>query len=177
MSVLINWLMSLGNFSARRLRWSKLILTTLWLIVLMLNSGHLKLGWTVSLHSQKLIVHKIIVGSLKATCSLDPIPTWLVKQSVDVLTPVITLMLNWSFRKGRYLTVGKALLPFLECLKRLALIIFLTTLDLLVIHLLLPKLLNRQWLVTCLLMVEFMRYYHLWISRPIALSVQLRLLW
>lgn len=69
-------------------------MTTLWLIVLMLNSGHLKLGWTVSLHLQKLIVHKIIVGSLNATCSLDPIPTWLVKQSVDVLIPVITLTLN-----------------------------------------------------------------------------------
>lgn len=118
MSVLINWLMSLGNFSARRLRWSKLILTTLYLIVLMLNSGHLKLGWTVSVHSQKLIVHKIIVGSLKATCSLDPIPTWLLKQSVDVLTPVITLMLNWSFRKGQVPDCWKSAIVIPRVLKK-----------------------------------------------------------
>ena len=84
----------------------------------MLNSGHLKLGWTVSLHSQKLIVHKIIVGSLNATCSLDPISTWLVKQSVDVLTPVITLMVNLSFREGRVpQTVGKALCHSLSAKK------------------------------------------------------------
>ena len=45
-------------------------------------------------------VCKIIIRSLNATCSLDYIPIWLVKQSPDVLTPVIILMVILSIQEG-----------------------------------------------------------------------------
>ena len=45
-------------------------------------------------------VQHIIMSSSNATCVLDPIPTWLVKSCSDVLTPVITQMLNLSLLEG-----------------------------------------------------------------------------
>lgn len=41
-------------------------------------------------------VCKLIHSSSNAACSLDPIPTWLVKACLGVLSPVITRMVNLS---------------------------------------------------------------------------------
>ena len=43
-------------------------------------------------------VKKIICGSSSATCSLDPIPTSLLKKCCDTLAPVITQIVNSSLR-------------------------------------------------------------------------------
>ncbi|PFX29714.1 putative RNA-directed DNA polymerase from transposon X-element [Stylophora pistillata] len=43
-------------------------------------------------------VCNIISTSSNASCSLDPIPTWLVKSCLDVLAPSITRMVNLSIR-------------------------------------------------------------------------------
>ena len=45
-------------------------------------------------------VKKIICGSSSATCSLDPIPTSLLKEYCDTLVPVITQIVNSSVRDG-----------------------------------------------------------------------------
>lgn len=45
-------------------------------------------------------VREVIMGSSNAFCALDPIPTWLLKQCCDVLTPVITQMVNLSLQHG-----------------------------------------------------------------------------
>jgi len=45
-------------------------------------------------------VQRIIMSSSNATCILDPIPTCLVKNCSDVLTPAITQMLNLSLLEG-----------------------------------------------------------------------------
>ena len=45
-------------------------------------------------------VKKIICGSSSATCSLDPIPTSLLKECCDTLVPVITQIVNSSLRDG-----------------------------------------------------------------------------
>ena len=41
-------------------------------------------------------VKKIILSSPTKSCSLDPIPTWLLKQCTDQLVPVFTLIINTS---------------------------------------------------------------------------------
>ena len=43
-------------------------------------------------------VCNIIIKSSNASCTLDPIPTWLVKSCLDVLAPSITHMVNLSIR-------------------------------------------------------------------------------
>ena len=43
-------------------------------------------------------VCKIITASSNASCPLDPIPTCLLKQCTDVLTPVITKLINSSLQ-------------------------------------------------------------------------------
>ena len=45
-------------------------------------------------------IRKIIIKSSSATCPLDPIPTWLLKQNVDILVPVITKIVNLSLATG-----------------------------------------------------------------------------
>ena len=45
-------------------------------------------------------VQRIIMSSSNATCTLDPMPTWLIKRCSDVLTPVITQLLNLSLLEG-----------------------------------------------------------------------------
>ena len=41
-------------------------------------------------------VKKIILSSPTKSCSLDPIPTWLLKHCVDQLVPVFTIIINTS---------------------------------------------------------------------------------
>ncbi len=45
-------------------------------------------------------VKKLIMESKSATCDLDPIPTWLVKDCVEILLPVLTKMVNLSLQTG-----------------------------------------------------------------------------
>ena len=52
-------------------------------------------------------VQRIIMSSSNATCILDLIPTWLVKSCSEVLTPVITQMLNFSLLEGHVPTSWK----------------------------------------------------------------------
>ena len=40
------------------------------------------------------------MSSSNATCTLYPMPTWLIKRCSDVLTPVITQLLNLSLLEG-----------------------------------------------------------------------------
>ena len=44
-------------------------------------------------------VKKILMSSPSSTCALDPIPTNLLKESIDVLLPVITTILNRSLKE------------------------------------------------------------------------------
>ena len=45
-------------------------------------------------------VYDVISKSSNATCQLDPIPTWLQNECVDVLVPIITRMINLSLVSG-----------------------------------------------------------------------------
>jgi len=46
-------------------------------------------------------VCRLIMQSPTNSCALDPIPTFLVKEMVDVLLPYVTAMINTSLREGR----------------------------------------------------------------------------
>ena len=46
-------------------------------------------------------VRRIIMSSSVKTCSLDPVPTFLVHEFVDLLLPYITRMVNASLSQGR----------------------------------------------------------------------------
>ena len=45
-------------------------------------------------------VREIIISSPCKSCSLDPLPTWLLKQSVDLLLPIITAIINQSLAES-----------------------------------------------------------------------------
>ena len=45
-------------------------------------------------------VCKIITKSPTKSCSLDPAPTWIVKDSVDELIPMVTILVNLSFQSA-----------------------------------------------------------------------------
>ena len=47
-------------------------------------------------------VRKIIAKLPDKTSPLDPFPTWLLKRCVDTLLPVITSIINNSFRSGSF---------------------------------------------------------------------------
>ena len=47
-------------------------------------------------------VRDIIMKSPSSSCSLDPIPTWLLKKCVDELVPIITKIINLSFSNGTF---------------------------------------------------------------------------
>ena len=61
-------------------------------------------------------VYNIIIKSSNATCSLDPIPTWLLKLCACELTPVIMKMINLSSSEGHVPDSRKVaiLTPILE---------------------------------------------------------------
>ena len=46
-------------------------------------------------------VRRLIMQSPTKSCALDPIPTSLLKEMVDVLLPYLTVMVNTSLREGR----------------------------------------------------------------------------
>ena len=45
-------------------------------------------------------VRRVIMSSLTKSCTLDPIPTFILKEATDVLLPFLTAMLNASLREG-----------------------------------------------------------------------------
>jgi hypothetical protein len=45
-------------------------------------------------------VRKIVMHAATKTCALDPIPTWLLKDSIDALLPIITKLINMSLLTG-----------------------------------------------------------------------------
>ena len=47
-------------------------------------------------------IHKLITNSRKKTSSLDPMPTPIVVESLDILLPVLTRMVNLSLEKGKF---------------------------------------------------------------------------
>ena len=57
-------------------------------------------------------VHDLIHASNKKTCCLDPIPTKLVLDCLDILLPVITKIINYSLEHGVFPSVWKNALVF-----------------------------------------------------------------
>jgi len=53
--------------------------------------------WTAVTHDE---VEKMIGSALNKTCQLDPVPTWLVKDVGQLLSPFITLLFNKSLASG-----------------------------------------------------------------------------
>jgi len=53
--------------------------------------------WTAVTHDE---VKKMIDSSLNKTCQLDPVPTWLVKDVGQLLSPFIALLFNKSLASG-----------------------------------------------------------------------------
>ena len=45
-------------------------------------------------------VCKIIMGSPNKSCELDPLPTWLLKECIDELLPLVTSIINASLMSG-----------------------------------------------------------------------------
>jgi exonuclease III len=65
-------------------------------------------------------VKKIIMASPTKSCALDPIPTWLLKELCDPLTPVITKIVNISLQTG-YLPISMKKALVIPLLKKLTL--------------------------------------------------------
>ena len=42
-------------------------------------------------------IYKLVTSSPSKSCALDPIPTWMLKEHIDILVPVITIIVNLSF--------------------------------------------------------------------------------
>ena len=57
-------------------------------------------------------VHDLIRASNKKPCCLDPIPTKLVLDCLDILHPVITKIINYSLKHGVFPSVWKNALVF-----------------------------------------------------------------
>ncbi|XP_072036965.1 uncharacterized protein [Amphiura filiformis] len=45
-------------------------------------------------------VRKIIMNSPSKSCSLDPVPTWIVKEGIDIFLPALTHLINTSLQSG-----------------------------------------------------------------------------
>ena len=54
-------------------------------------------------------VSELIKKAAKKSCPLDPMPTLVVLEDLDVLLPVITNMINLSLKTGNSLAIGKRL--------------------------------------------------------------------
>ena len=52
-------------------------------------------------------IKKILKKSSSATCELDQMPTYLLKEHVDTLAPIITKMVNSSLETGAFPTAFK----------------------------------------------------------------------
>ena len=61
----------------------------------------------------------IILFAKPKSCTLDRLPTWLLKNCVDVLLPTITTIMNLSLEKGFFLLVSRRRLSVLLSRKKL----------------------------------------------------------
>ena len=52
-------------------------------------------------------ITKVIMKSPTKSCSLDPIPTWLLKESLDVLAPAVTKIINTSITTSTFPSIMK----------------------------------------------------------------------
>ena len=50
---------------------------------------------------------QLIKASPNKSCSLDPVPTWIIKQYSDVLAPFIAFLVNSSLRQGLFPSTQK----------------------------------------------------------------------
>jgi hypothetical protein len=66
------------------------------------------------------VVSNIIMSSSNISCQLDPIPTWLLKNCCDVLSPIITRIIIMSLVEGIVPEIWKSVLV-LPLLKKLGL--------------------------------------------------------
>jgi len=63
-------------------------------------------------------VRRIIMSSPIKSCTLDPLPTFVVREHVDLLLPYITTMINSSLRQGRLTDAQKHALVVMALLKK-----------------------------------------------------------
>ena len=61
-------------------------------------------------------IYKLVTSSPSKSCALDPIPTWMLKEHIDILVPVITRIVNLSFDNAIFPTHFRNALsvPFAE---------------------------------------------------------------
>ena len=52
-------------------------------------------------------IQSTILSASNSSCALDPIPTWLLKQCIPELLPIITVILNTSLKTGSVPTLFK----------------------------------------------------------------------
>jgi hypothetical protein len=57
-------------------------------------------------------VHKLILDTGKKSCPLDPMPTPLMLECLDILLPVITSLINLSLESGQFPNVWKEAIGF-----------------------------------------------------------------
>ena len=60
-------------------------------------------------HSQLQLdeIHRLVAKAPTKHCELDPLPTWLLKQVIDQLAPVLALMCNASQMTGKFPSAEK----------------------------------------------------------------------
>jgi hypothetical protein len=69
------------------------------LLIMLLKQSLL---YTISPHLRKKKVLKLVKGCKKKGCNLDPMPTPLVIDCIDVLLPLITKIINLSLESGTF---------------------------------------------------------------------------
>ena len=52
-------------------------------------------------------VEKVIKAAPNSSCSLDPLPTWMLKKCLATLLPIITLLVNLSLKSGEFCSTLK----------------------------------------------------------------------
>ena len=96
-----------------------LVITSLWALIIVLLSSPItsSLGEGLSKCTPMTVkkILKIIKNSPTKSCSLDPLPTWLLKKT-DTLLPTITQIINKSLTSGTFPTSFKSalVLPLLK---------------------------------------------------------------
>ena len=90
-------------------------------------------------------VHDLVRASSEKSCGLDPIPTKLLLDCLDVLLPIITKMINYSLENGDFPSAWK-MLWFCLCSRKMVWNLYLKIIGLSVIYSLCPNLLKVQLL-------------------------------
>ena len=90
-------------------------------------------------------VHDLVRASSEKSCGLDPIPTKLLLDCLDVLLSIITKMINYSLENGDFPSAWK-MLWFCLCSRKMVWNLYLKIIGLSVIYSLCPNLLKVQLL-------------------------------